>query len=78
MVLPPQETPNSSIHISFFELPVALAIQALLLRVQDQASGVALVTINRGEAQVEGGREIKMVKTPMFGREHRRLRDGPR
>ena len=48
MVLPPQETPNTRMRVGFFELPVALAVQALLLpHVQDQAGGIALITINR-------------------------------
>jgi len=62
----------------FFELPVVLAAQALLPRVQDQAGESVLVTINIGEARVEVGREIERLKIPMFGREPHRLRDGPR
>jgi hypothetical protein len=77
-VLFPQETPNTCIHIGFFELPVALAIQVLLPRVQDQASRIASVTVNRGGARVEVGREIEMLKISMLGHEDRRLRDGPR
>ena len=77
-VLPPQQTPIIRIPIGFFELPVALAVQALLPRVQDQVGGIASVTINRGGARAEAGREIEMLEIPMLGREHRRLRDGPR
>ena len=57
---------------------MALAVQALLPRVQDQVGGIASVTINRGGARAEAGREIEMLEIPMLGREHRRLRDGPR
>jgi len=79
MVLPPQETPNTRIRIGFFELPVALAVQVLLPpRVQDQAGEIASVTIDRGEARAEVGREIERLKMSMFGREHSRLRDSPR
>jgi len=75
-VLPPQQTPNTPIRTGFFELQAALAAQAPLPRVQDQVEGIASVTINRGEAPVEVGREIEMLEIPMLGREHRRLRDG--
>ena len=78
MFLPPQETPNTHIRIGFFDLPVVLAVQAFLPCVQDQAGRIAPVTINRGEARVEVGREIEMLKILMVWREHRRLRDGPR
>jgi len=37
--------------------------------------GIASVTINRGEAPVEVGREIEMLEIPMLGREHHRLQD---
>jgi len=78
MVLPPQETPNTRMRIGFFELPVALAVQVLLPpRVQDQAGGIASVTIDRGEARAEVGREIERLKMSTFGREHSRLRDSP-
>ena len=76
MVLPPQEAPNTRMRVGFFELPVALAVQALLPHVQDQAGGITSITISRGEAQVEVGHEIGMLKIPMFEREHRCLRDG--
>jgi len=57
---------------------VALAAQALLLPpVQDQAGGIATVTINRGEAPVEVGREIEMLEIPMLERKDCRLRDSP-
>jgi len=57
---------------------VALAAQALLLPpVQDQAGGIAMVTINRGEAPVKVGRKIEMLEIPMLEHEDRRLRDGP-
>ena len=79
-VLPPQQTPITPIRIGFFGLPAALATQArLLLRVQDQAGGIASATaISRGEASVEVGHEIEMLEIPVLGCEHRRLRDGPR
>jgi hypothetical protein len=80
-------TPNSTssaadtqhtIRIGFFGLPVALVAQALLLpHVQDQAGGITFITMNRGEAPVEVGREIKMLGIPMLERQDRRLRDGP-
>jgi len=80
MVLLPQETSNTRIRIGVFELPVVLAVQALLLRIQDQAGGMASVTTNRGEAPVEvghaNGMEIEMLEIPMLGREDRRLPDG--
>jgi len=60
---------------------VALAVQALLLpRVQDQTSGIALVTTNGGEAPVQvggvNGMEIEMLEIPTLGTQ-RPLRDGP-
>jgi hypothetical protein len=48
-----------------FELPVALAAQVLLPRVQDQASEISSVTVISGEARVEVGREIEMLEIPI-------------
>ena len=54
MALPLQQTPNTPICISFFDLPEALITQALLLPcAQDQAGERVSVTVTRGEAQVE-------------------------
>ena len=72
MVLPPQETPNTRTRIGFFELPVALEVQALLLPcVQDQAGGIASVTINReppvkvgANTQVAAAERRQMPMTP--------------
>ena len=80
MVLLPQWTQqeqdpqplNTHIPIGFFELPVVLAAQALLLpRVQDQAGGIASVP-SRGEARVAieptNGVEIEMLEMPVSDR----------
>ena len=60
-------------HFGFFELPVALGAQVLLPHVQDQAGGIASVTINRGDAPIAVGREIEMLEIPTLRCEHRCL-----
>ena len=71
--LPPHETPNTRKRIGLFELPVALAVQALLPCVQDQTGGIPSVTINKREAPVQVGRangmKIEILKIPILGRE---------
>jgi len=67
-------TPNTHIRIGCFELPLALAAQVLLPRVQDQAGGI-LSVLDKGEARVELGRmsgvEAEMQEIPMLGQEER-------